>query len=214
MDSPNNQNQSRFLIAAVLSMVVLFGWSYFYTPTKPPTDSNTNSAPVADANTAQSQPAPSAPAQQPQQPAAAAPDTTPNRTVTIKSPLYEVTLDSKGAVATSWILVRNKTPKGDYAIYADGSTDSDKKPLQLISQKALEQSPRELPFRLSTADQNLTTLANERKYQVSIPEDTITLALGEERQIDFSLTDASGAEAKKSFVSRGDSYIADLAVTL
>ena len=122
-------------------MVVLFGWSYFYTPTKPPTDSNANSAPMADANTAQPQPAASVPVQQPQQPVASVPDTTPNRTITIKSPLYEVTLDAKGAVATSWIILRNKTPKGYQPLYADGSTASDKRPLQLISQKALEQSP-------------------------------------------------------------------------
>jgi YidC/Oxa1 family membrane protein insertase len=214
VDQQSNQNQSRLLIAGVLSIAVFFGWSYFFTPTKPPADANANTA-VADANTAQPQPAPSAaPVQQPQQPAATAADTTPNRTITIKSPLYEVTLDSRGAVATSWILLRNRTPKGDYPIYADGSTGGEKRPLQLISQKALEQSPREVPFRLSTADQNMTTLANERNYQISVPEDTITLADGQERQIEFSLTDASGAEVKKSFVFRGDSYVADLAVTL
>lgn len=215
MDQPNNQNQSRFLIAAVLSMVVLFGWSYFFAPTKPPADSNSNS--VAEANTAQpqatqgTQPTPVQPVQVP---VAASTDAIPNRSITIKSPLYEVTLDSKGAVATSWILLRNRTPKGDSPIYADGSTDSDKKSVQLISQKALEQNPRELPFRLSTADQNLTTLANERNYQISVPEDTVTLVEGQERQIEFTLTDASGVEAKKVFVFRAGSYIADLAITL
>lgn len=214
MDQENNQSQSRFLIAAVLSMVVLFGWSYFYTPSKPPANSNANTAEVANANTAPATPA--APVQQPQaQPAAATPaDTTPARTITIKSPLYEVTLDSKGAVATSWIILKNKTPKGEYPIYADGSTEANEKPLQLISPKALEQTPRELPFRLATGDQNLTTLANERNYQISAAEDTITLADGQEKQIDFSLTDASGVEVKKSFVFRADSYVADLAVTL
>lgn len=212
MEGQNNQNQSRFLIAAVMSMVVLLAWSYFFAPTKPPANSNTNT--VADANTAQPLPVPAPTIQQPQQPAAAAPDTTPNRTITIKSPLYEVTLDSKGAVATSWILLKNKTPKGDYPIYADGSTESNKIPLQLIPKKALEQEPRALPFRLITADQNLTTLANERNYQVSVPEDTITLVEGQEKQIDFTLTDASGVEVKKSFVFRGDSYISDLGVTL
>lgn len=192
------------------SLGILLLWSYFFTPTKPPENSNTSQ--VANANTAPATPAPVQ--QQPQQPVAVSPDTTPNRTITIKSPLYEVTLDSKGAVATSWILVRNKTPKADQPIYADGSTESDKKPLQLVSQKALEQNPREVPFRLSTADQNLTTLANERNYEISAPEDTITLADGQEKQIEFSLTDANGTEVRKLFVFRGDSYVADLAVTL
>ncbi len=191
-------------------MVVLLAWSYFYTPTKPPENSNT--AQVANSEAAQPTPVPAV--EQPQQQAiTASPDTTPHRTITIKSPLYEVTLDSKGAVATSWILLQNKTPKGTYAIFADGSTETEKKPLQLISQKALEQNPRELPFRLMTADQNLTTLANERNYQVSVPQDTITLAEGQEQQIDFTLTDASGVELKKTFVFRGDSYVSDLGVT-
>lgn len=208
MEGQSNQNQSRFLIAAVASMVVLFGWSYFFVPSKPADNSNT--AQASNANTAQPTPAPQV--EQPQQPVAAVPDTTPSRSITIKSPLYEVTLDSRGAVATSWVLLRNKTPKGDYPIYADGSTESDKKPLQLISQRAAEQ--REFPFRLATVDTNLTALANERNYQISAPEETITLAQGQERQIDFTLTDAGGVEVKKSFVFRADSYVADLGVTL
>ena len=43
-NSGNNQNQSRFLIAAVLSMVVLFGWSYFFAPKKPAVTENANVA--------------------------------------------------------------------------------------------------------------------------------------------------------------------------
>lgn len=191
-------------------MVVLFAWSYLFTPTKPA--DNTNTAQLANANTAQ--PAPSATVEQvQQQPSTAAPNTSPSRTITVKSPLYEVALDSKGAVATSWVLLQNKTPKGTYPIFADGSNEAEKKPLQLISQKALEQSPREVPFRLTTPDPNLTTLANESSYQVSVGEDTVTVGEGQEQQIDFTLTDPNGVEIKKSFVFRGDSYIADLGVT-
>ena len=197
-------------------MVVLFGWSYFYAPTKPSNNSNTETA-AANTNTAQVAATPAAspePTQQSQQSAAATPDTTPNRTVTIKSPLYEVTLDSKGAVATSWIILKNKSSKSEYPVYADGSNGSNQKPLQLISQKAIEQNPRELPFRLVTGDQNITTLANERNYQVSVPEQTITLGDGQEKAIEFSLVGDNGVEVKKSFVFRADSYIADLAVEL
>lgn len=203
----NNQGQARFLMAAVASMVVLFAWSYFYSPTPPATNANTEVA--ANANTAQ--PAPTQAPQQPgpEQPAPVA-DANPNRTITIKSPLYEVTLDSKGAVATSWIVVRNKSYKADYAIYADGSTETEKKPLQLISAKATEQ--REFPFRLLTGDQNLTNVANDRNYQISAAEGEITLAAGEERPIEFTLTAENGVEIKKTFVFRADSYIADLAI--
>lgn len=197
-------------------MVVLFGWSYFYAPTKPANNSNTEIA-AANANTASSTATPAAtpaPTQPAAQPVSAAPDPVPNRTVTIKSPLYEVTLDSKGAVATSWIILKNKSSKSEYPVYADGSNGSNQKPLQLISQKALEQNPRELPFRLVTGDQNITTLANERNYQVSVPEQTITLADGQEKAIEFSLVGDNGVEVKKSFLFRADSYLADLAVEL
>ncbi|HLA94869.1 MAG TPA: membrane protein insertase YidC, partial [Pyrinomonadaceae bacterium] len=175
MEQQNNQGQSRFLIAAVISMVVLFGWSYFFAPTKPATETNTTTA-AANTTAAQPEqtPVPQQPVPQSTQ-TAATQDATPNRSITIKAPLYDVTIDSKGAVATSWILLKNKSPKGEYAIYADGSNKDEQKPLQLISQKALEQSPRELPFRLLTADQNITNLANERNYQISVPEDTIIL---------------------------------------
>src|SRR6187397_1595362 len=111
MENPgNNQSQSRFMIAAVLSLAILFGWSYFFSPKAPPAD-NSNTA--ANTNTAAAAtPAAAQPTQAPQQVAettATTPDTTPSRTITIKSPLYEVTLDSKGAVATSWVILKNKS---------------------------------------------------------------------------------------------------------
>ena len=215
MDNSNNQNQFRFLTAAVLSMIVLFGWSYFYAPTPPANNANT-----AATNTVATQPAATA-TTAPQQDAqtiasqpASQPDTTPNRSITIKSPLYEVTLDSKGAVATSWIILKNKSSKGEYQIYADGSNGANQKPLQLISQKALEQNPREVPFRLLTTDQNVTAFVNDRNYQISTSEDTVTLQDGQETTIEFSLAGENGVAVKKVFVFRGDSYFADLGIDL
>lgn len=209
----NSGNQSRFLIAAALSMAVLFTWQMFFAPTPPPANTNANS----NANVAAAAPTTAAPAQ----PAAATstppvvtnPDTTPARTITIKSPLYEVKLDSKGAVASSWVILKNKSPKADIPVYADGSTDAEKKPLQLISQEALNRSPRELPFRIATDDAALNTSINERNYQIAGAEDTITLADGEQRVIEMTLTDG-GVSVKKTFVFRGDSYVSDLGVTL
>ncbi len=213
MEQQGNQNQFRFLTAAILSMIVLFAWSYFYAPTPPA--GNTNTAANTSTTQPTAQPTTALPVAQPTpEIAATAPDTTPARSITIKSPLYEVTLDSKGALATSWILLKNKSPKGEYPIYADGSNDTLKEPLQLISQKALEQEPRALPFRLLTENQTLNSFVNQRNFQISAPEDVITLAPGEERRIEFALAGENGVEAKKSFVFRGDSYIADLGVEL
>ena len=197
-------------------MVVLLGWSYFYAPTKPASDSNTASNTSANAEQPAAQPTTAPLAQAPAptpQTTAVSPDTTPSRSITIKSPLYEVTLDTKGAVATSWILLRNVSPMGDVPIYADGSTDTEKVPLQLISEKALQQNPRDLPFRVVTADANLNSVANERNYQTTT-EDMVTLAPGEERRVEFTLAGENGVEVKKAFVFRADSYVADLAIDL
>jgi len=198
-------------------MAVLFGWSYFFAPKKPVGDDANTAANTAAANTAPAATPQPAPTAQPAQTPAAdttAPDTTPNRQITIKSPLYEVTLDSRGALATSWVILKNKSPKSEFPVYADGSHNGDERPLQLISEQALKSTPREIPFRLSTDDGALTTLVNDRNYQISAAEDTITLAAGQDKQVEFTLTDASGIEVKKTFLFRADSYIADLGVTL
>ncbi len=184
MENSGNQNQSRFLIAAVLSLVVLFGWSYIFPPKKPAADdANTAANTAVNANTAQAttpQAATTAqaPTPAPAEPQAVTADNVPNRTITIKSPLYELKLDSKGAVATSWILIKNKSPKGEFALFADGSTAGNEKPLQLISEEALNRSPREIPFRLATDDPAVTSLVNDRNYQISEAGDEVIFGRG------------------------------------
>lgn len=212
MEDPKQSNHSRFLLAAVLSLAVLFGWQYFFAPKPPDNVSNSNTA--VNANTAQ--PAPTAaPVQQAQTPAGpVVPDNVPNRHITIKTPLYEVTLDSRGALATSWILIKNRSSKGEKTLYGDGSTETDKKPLQLISEDAKNRTPRELPFRLSTGDGNVDSSVNDRNYSISEPGDTVELKEGQEKQIDFTMNDGSGLEVTKTFVFRGDSYLSDLGVKL
>ncbi len=196
-------------------MAILFGWQAFFAP-KPDPNANSNTAAntnTANANTAVA-PTTSATVQTAiPEPTVSSTDVTPQRSITIKSPLYEVTLDSKGALATSWIIVKNKSPKSEYPIYADGSTAANQKPLQLISQKALEQNPRELPFRLTMPDASLTRFINERNYRISAGEETLVLAPGEERPVEFTLIGDNGLEIKKSFVFRADSYVSDLAIT-
>lgn len=219
MENSGNQPQSRFIVAIALSALVLFGWSYFFNPPKPATDANTNTATASNESQAGS-PQPTAgtvqePAAQPDTPLTAdASEATANRTITVRSPLYEVTLDSKGAVATSWVLLKSKSPKAEFPVFADGSHSGEQKPLQLISDEALKRSPREVPFRLETGDQALTGFVNDRNYQVSATEDVITLGDGQEKQIDFTLTAEGGVEVRKTFLFRADSYIADLGVTI
>lgn len=196
-------------------MAVLFGWQYFFAPQPKPNDANTNAntAQPANANTA----AAPTPAPAPVQPAPAAapvPDNVPNRQITIKSPLYEVVLDSKGALATSWILIKNKSSKGEKMLYADGSNGENTKPLQLISQEALNYNPRQVPFRLSTGDANTDATVNDRNYTISVPDAMVELQAGQEKQISFTLTGADNIEVTKTFLFRADDYISDLGVKL
>lgn len=208
MDNSKQQNQSRFLIAAVLSMAVLFGWQFFFAPKPPPTN-NTNTAQVANTatNTAPTPQVQATP--QPQTEAATiAPDDTPNRQITVKSPLYQVKLDSKGALATSWILVKNPRSGRDATpLWADGSTDQNKIPLEVI----LQDNPnREYPFRLVTGDPNLDALLNNRNYQVSAESD-VNIDGNATKQIDFTLK-SGDVEVTKTFVFHADSYLTDLQI--
>jgi YidC/Oxa1 family membrane protein insertase len=211
MEQNNNSgSQSRFLTAAALSMAVLLSWQYFFSPQRPAEDPNAANTAANVTQQATPQPAAEAPKIDP---ATVTPDTTPARTIKIRSPFYEVTLDSKGAVATSWIILKNRSPKSEFDVYADGSSAGNEKPLQLISDEALKSDPREVPFRLSTGDAALNSILNGRNYAISAEEGEVTLAEGEERVIDFTLTDPSGIEVKKTFVFRGEGFISDLGIT-
>ena len=213
--SDNKQNtQFRFLLAAMLSMAVLFGWQYFFAPKKPVTDNANTAQTVATAT-----PVPDVQPPTQTQPTASetTPDTAPNKEITIKTPLYQVKLDSKGALATSWILIKNvseKNPDGK-PLFADGSNKENEKPLEIISPEGLKRNPRELPFRLATGDQTLDTYLNQRNYQVSASQENIELSAGQTTKIDFVLKDeANGVEVTKSFNFSADSYVTDLQVKL
>lgn len=223
MENSNNQsNQSRFLIAAVLSMVVLFGWTYLFPPPKPASDANANVAANTAANS--SAPTPGATASTPEiteigsMPAPSA----ERREITISSPLYEVKLDSKGGLATSWIIKKNVSPKGEFAVFADGSNAANEKPLQLISSKALEQQPREIPFRIVTDEAALGLMMNEGVFEVTGADaDSITLNGAESRTLEFSMKSdvmlrgvTQPLEVIKKFTFSANSYISDLSVTV
>src|SRR5258708_24558524 len=137
------QQQQRFILALVASAAVLILWSYLFPPVKPPqpnanANANASAQPSATGSpqptsqpTAQSKPSVTPGTA----PAAASPtpavDNTPQRKLHIVTPLYEATLDSRGAVATSWILKKNRiTERG---IFAASSTTNNPKPLELMT---------------------------------------------------------------------------------
>ncbi|HUF04335.1 MAG TPA: membrane protein insertase YidC [Aridibacter sp.] len=216
-NNDSSQNQQRFLMAAILSLIVLTTWTYFFAPEAPPDQANTNTNAANTATEQTAAPAPTqAPEEDPEQAAAETPDETPNRQIRIKTPLYEATIDTKGAVATSWILLLNDSASTDdrKRLYAQGSTKENKIPLELIRKKGLDQEPRLAPLQLSTGDTSIDTFVNLRNYSLEGDEGTFELKGNETKELKFVLRGANGVEATKTFVFRANEYTTDLSVDL
>src|SRR5205814_4951747 len=121
------KQQQRFIIALVASAAVLILWNYVFPPPKPqPPNANVN----ANANASPSNsPIASATGQpqaiaKPNSPGASTPvpaaDNVPERKLRIVTPLYDATFDTRGGIATSWIIKKNK--KNGRDVYAAGSS--------------------------------------------------------------------------------------------
>src|SRR5438477_11460071 len=163
------KQQQRFIVALVVSAAVLILWNYVFPPAKPP-QPNVNANANANANAQPSTTSSPEPTSQPttrakpaQAVQASAPTAEPNpqRKLKIVTPLYEATLDTHGAVATSWIIKRNKNTGRD--IYAASSTKSNPKPLELIPPKPDGVSSEQMshPLQIVTGDAALDgTLAS------------------------------------------------------
>jgi YidC/Oxa1 family membrane protein insertase len=205
--SDNKQStQQRFLIAAALSMGVLLLWTYLFPPPKKVDNANANVA-VANTNAANSATEAAKP-QQPAQPIVETPDDTPNKVLTIKSPLYQVKFDSKGALATSWVLVKNVSKNnGERVMWADGSTNEKQIPLEFILQ---DNPKREFPFRLATGDANVDAVLNGKNYQTSI-DGEVSLNGEESKDVTFTLK-SGDVEVTKTFTFHANSYLADLKI--
>ena len=203
-------------------MAVLFGWTYLFPPPKPPTDANANVAANTEANSSTAGPATSSTTPEITEVGSMPATNAPQREITITSPLYEIKLDSKGGLATSWIIKRNVSRKSDFPVYADGSTAENEKPLQLISAKALEQSPREIPFRIVTGDSALDLMINEGVFEITGADaDAISLNNGESRTVEFLLKSdvmlrgvTQPLEVRKKFTFTANSYLSDLSLTV
>jgi YidC/Oxa1 family membrane protein insertase len=218
--------QKRLLIAFALSAAILFGWTYFIGRSRPQPD-NTNS--TQQSASASPSPAPSVvanpsatPTQQPAGATTTTPDTTPHRIVTITTPLYEVKLDSKGAVATSWVITNNKDPeKGTVRPIFSVAGDKNNHPsLQLIPSDNLPENLREdarsTPLRLYTGDASLDAQLASRNYQINGVDGNgtdvnLNLNAGESKTVIMSLRDeATGLEVIKSFRFNAETYSVEL----
>src|SRR6185369_7383905 len=169
------KQQQRFIIALVASAAVLIIWNVLFPVKPPPPDPNAN----ANANVTQaSSPAPSptgqaaatataTPATQAQANSSPTPtpETMPQRKLRIVTPLYEATFDTRGAVATSWIIKKNKNNGRD--VLAANSTKANPKPVELIPSTPPGVAPDQMihSLQLVTGDAALDTVLATRNYR-------------------------------------------------
>ena len=209
--------QKRLLLAFVISAAILFGWAYFVQHINPKPDRTATPSP-SPANTAT--PSPQGSVQPNEQTAAnvLAPvdDNVPQRTLRVSTPLYEVKFDTKGAVATSWIININKNT--GRPLYSVASTKDNPVKLQLIPSESLRQKVSEAPFRVSTGDANLDAALASRTYRLEgVDTESVDAQLvldkGETRQVNFVWRDeATGIEVNKSISFNADEYVVDSAI--
>ena len=207
--------QERFILALVISAAILIGWTYFF-PAKAPQQTNLNGG--AQQNSAANQPA-AQPSITPGQPVIAETpvgDTGPQRKVHVHTPLYDVVLDSRGAVATSWIIRKNRNTGKD--LYSASSTSSNPKPLELIPTAPPGLKPESLirPLAVVTGDPKLDPVLAQKNFTITGAggegDSTLEIPTGSNR-IQFALhDDATALEATKTITFYADRYVIEVAV--
>jgi YidC/Oxa1 family membrane protein insertase len=210
--------QKRLLIALLLSSAILFLWTFFYPapPSKNPSQQATATSSPAAAPAASQTPAPTT---APSTPAVATVNQAPQRTITVKTDLYEIKFDTRGAEPISWVIKKNRTETRTTDVYSVAGRKSDKKPLELISAEGLNRQPRAVPFQVQTGDSALDSVLASSTYRVEGPNTAggdidVNVAQGEKKQLTFVLEDANGLQVRKTIAFDGDKYEADLSLSV
>jgi YidC/Oxa1 family membrane protein insertase len=213
--------QKRLLLALVLSAVILIGWSYLFPPPTPPkNNANNSNAQQQSAQTPTPETVAPTEAATNAQPdlSTTVLDDAPQRTLTVSTPLYEVRLDSRGAVATSWIIKTYRDPetKRERKLYSIASTKEREQQLQLIPQEenlpeALRGKPRTQPLQLTSGQPVLDLLLGSRNYRTGDiageGDSLLELKPGEERRVELKMADpATGLDVTKTLTFKADSY--------
>ena len=228
------QQQQRFIVALVASAAVLILWNVLFPPVKPPqlnvnANANANNQPAAQSSpqptsqsTASTTPTPAQAAQSPSPSPGPTPDNVPQRKLRITTPLYEATFDTRGAVATSWIVKKVRRSDGTWRdLYSAASTKNSPRPLELILTPLAGIAPEQLfrPFQIVTGNATADSVLAGRNFKVSganseSGDATIDVPSGS-RQIEFTVhDDATSLDATKRMTFFADRYIAEIELKL
>jgi len=209
--------QKRLILALLLSSAILFLWTIFY-PTQSQQNQNNQSNSAASKSpqpTVSTTPSPDV-ARQESVPTPGGPSTlAPQRTLTIRTPLYEAKFDSYGAEPVSWVIKKNK--RTGVAIWSSASTRSKREPLELISPEGLKRQPREVPLQLRTGDNALDVVLSSSTYNIEGVDATsgdavLELSPGQKQKVTFVLENANGVQVRKTVEFDADRYDTDLSV--
>jgi YidC/Oxa1 family membrane protein insertase len=207
--------QKRLLLALVLSSAILFLWSYF-SPVPPPNQKQAATTPSPSASPTATQTATSI---TPAAPAAPAPtpnvSAAPQRTIAIRTPLYDAKFDTLGAEPVSWIIKANKNNGTE--IYSVGADKRHKLPLELISPEGLKRQPRLAPLQLQTGDAAFDSALSTSTYKVEGLDQAggdveVNLKPGEKKELTFVYEDANRNQVRKRIVFDADRYETDLSL--
>ncbi|HEX3253177.1 MAG TPA: membrane protein insertase YidC [Pyrinomonadaceae bacterium] len=205
--------QRRLLLALILSSAILFLWTYFYPAPKPKNQQQEAAATPSPAAAPTASQAPASTASNP--PPGTAITQAPQRTITVKTDLYEVKFDTRGAEPISWIIKKNRYSNAE--IFSVAGKKSDRKPLELISPEGLNRQPRQVPFQLQTGDAALDGVLAASTYRVEGADTSngdveLNLGFGEKKQLTFVLEDASGLQVRKTIAFDAEKYETDLSL--
>jgi YidC/Oxa1 family membrane protein insertase len=201
--------EKRLILALVISSAILFLWTYLSPVKTPPPN---QSAPQSTASPSATQSPTQAANVQTSTPQTVAQSQSqaPQRTITIRTPLYDAKFDTRGAEPISWVIKKNNNSQKPIHSVAGGA-------LELISPKGLEVQPRQVPLQLQTGDTAVDQVLASSTYQVDGVESAgdvdLNLGSGETKEITFSL-DQNGIQVKKTLRFSADQYATELGITV
>ncbi|MCM2358409.1 MAG: membrane protein insertase YidC [Geobacteraceae bacterium] len=177
--------EKRVVIAIVLSIAVLYGYSYLVPQPSP------QKAGEGRPRTGQTAavPAPAPPAV-PLQPMAAPAAGIPARDVAVETDLYKAVFSSRGGSLKKLVLKQYHERTG-----------ADAREVTLIAEEAAENF---------TLRSEVTGFALDPATVCSANSEGFTVAKGDKRELEFSCSSPQGIVLKKSYTIRGDSYGIDL----